>query len=489
MTGLKSISSISGCDARNADSRSRRIRRASRSPAGFPRSPVSALYPRISRIISTASFSESGATRNETSFITSTKIPPRPNITAWPNCGSFVTPTITSCPAGAIAQTSAPPARAPILSSACRIARNAVRTPASSATSRKTPPASLLCVTSGEFIFTATGKPIPLAAAAASSSVPAHRKRVNGNPARARNSIESEGDIPFADGVTPCPTPSTESGKRSRSNRTGEGLHGPLRRGEDGDLLLVEQQPFRALHVGAAEVGHQLAPSGADHFGGAGDRVPEDRHHRVEFPLGRVEHAPVAGGVGVPGEIERVADDAVGGEDLPELPGECGGKRGDAQPFLLGHVGGDDRGPAGARDDQHPWTLGGRDVGEGFREVVQLLARGGAMHAVLAEHGVVDLVASRERPGVRLRRLAPPFGPPGLEDHDGLGAGADGGEEFRRVLHALYVEGDHLRVRILREEIDQVRLVDVRAAPPTPSRSAPRRRSRFARRSRSPPAG
>ena len=46
-----------------------------------------------------------GARWNVTSFITSTKIPPRPNMSMGPNCGSRVIPMITSRPRGAIFST------------------------------------------------------------------------------------------------------------------------------------------------------------------------------------------------------------------------------------------------------------------------------------------------------------------------------------------------------------------------------------------------
>ncbi len=41
-----------------------------------------------------------GARWNVTSFMTSTKMPPRPNISIGPNCGSRVMPRITSRPRG-----------------------------------------------------------------------------------------------------------------------------------------------------------------------------------------------------------------------------------------------------------------------------------------------------------------------------------------------------------------------------------------------------
>ena len=99
--------------------------------------------------------------------------------------------------------------------------RNAFRTPASSFTFRMTPPTSLLCVTSREFIFTATGYPISRAAATASSSVPACREGTTRIPSRARNAIESAGerDFPADAGEAVRRRRLCRPGKRSRAKR------------------------------------------------------------------------------------------------------------------------------------------------------------------------------------------------------------------------------------------------------------------------------
>ena len=155
--GFRSISSISGCRVTRPETWTRSRRSAATSAGLPPRTPSSSFAPRVSPIISAASFSEKGTIRNETSRKTSTRVPPMPNITAWPNWRSRVTPTMISSPGAAMALTRTPPDRAPSRRTTPSRSRKAFRTPASSFTFRMTPPTSLLCVTSREFIFTATG--------------------------------------------------------------------------------------------------------------------------------------------------------------------------------------------------------------------------------------------------------------------------------------------------------------------------------------------
>ncbi len=242
----------------------------------------------------------------------------------------------------------------------------------------------------------------------------------------------------------------------------GQGLDRPLRRREDGDLLLVHLPPLLPFHIGPAQVGDEIAFSGTDDIGGACDRIAEDRHDHVVVPFRGGQDLPVAIRVGVPREIEGVSHDAVGGENFLEPAGEVRREGGDAESLLLGHVRRDDGRPPRTGDDQGPRPRRRRQVRERLGEVVQLLEGGRAVHTVLAEHGVVDLVLSREGPGVGFGRLSPPLRPPRLEDHDGLSALAQGRKKFPRVLHSLDVEGDDQRVRVVREKVDQVRLVDVR---------------------------
>ena len=81
---------------------------ASMSAGGAPLAPSSTARPLISSIIRCASSGPNGATRNVTSFSTSTKTPPNPNITVGPKTGSFVTPKTVSIPPGIISATMMP---------------------------------------------------------------------------------------------------------------------------------------------------------------------------------------------------------------------------------------------------------------------------------------------------------------------------------------------------------------------------------------------
>src|SRR6266542_4653519 len=78
-----------------------------------------------------------------------------------------------SWPGGAIVLTRTPPSRAPSRRTTPARSWNALRTAASSGMFSRTPPTSLLCVTSRDFIFTATGYSIPEAAARILSQIQA----------------------------------------------------------------------------------------------------------------------------------------------------------------------------------------------------------------------------------------------------------------------------------------------------------------------------
>ncbi len=118
------------------------------------------------------------------SCIISTNTPPSPTITIAPKRASRVVPTISSTPARAIGCTATPSKRASGIFAARfrRICSNASRTSASFARSSSTPPTSLLWLTSGDITFSATGKPIFLAALAAASALAATSGTVTGKP-------------------------------------------------------------------------------------------------------------------------------------------------------------------------------------------------------------------------------------------------------------------------------------------------------------------
>src|SRR3989304_4380427 len=122
--------------------------------------------------------------------------------------------------------------------------------------SRIPPPPSDLCVTSGEFIFTATGKPIRCAASTASSSLPAGSAGVTGNPFPARNAIDSDGGASAPPPPPPPPLLPRRTGDRPLRHEcfpveprvAGQGSDRPLRRREDGDLLFVHLPPLLPFH-------------------------------------------------------------------------------------------------------------------------------------------------------------------------------------------------------------------------------------------------
>ena len=112
-TGLRSIDASRGpAAAANADSRASMCASALMSAFGRPRAPSSSGAPLIERIICSATSSPNGQRRNTTSFITSTKMPPRPNIAIGPNTGSRWMPRMHSTPPCNCFATSTPSMRA-----------------------------------------------------------------------------------------------------------------------------------------------------------------------------------------------------------------------------------------------------------------------------------------------------------------------------------------------------------------------------------------
>ncbi len=97
-----------------------------------------------------------GRVRKETSFKTSTKTPPRPNIKTGPKVASLATPMIASTPGGAILCTDTPSISCS--ENALAISRQAALTSSVSFKFSLTPPASDLCTTSAESTFMAAGE-------------------------------------------------------------------------------------------------------------------------------------------------------------------------------------------------------------------------------------------------------------------------------------------------------------------------------------------
>jgi len=94
-----------------------------------------------------------GGTRNVTSFRTSTKTPPRPNITTGPNNWSWLTPTTVSTPPDTCSETITPSASG----AAFMNLLNTFLASSGELTPMRTRPRSALCRISGEQIFITTG--------------------------------------------------------------------------------------------------------------------------------------------------------------------------------------------------------------------------------------------------------------------------------------------------------------------------------------------
>ena len=105
----------------------------------------------------------SGGSSTDRSPMISTITPPAPKVTTGPNTGSVVTPTISSRPLGRliIGSTTTPSTRAwgRAFRTELTISWKAVCTACALPRFRRTPPASDLCVMSGELIFSAAGMP------------------------------------------------------------------------------------------------------------------------------------------------------------------------------------------------------------------------------------------------------------------------------------------------------------------------------------------
>ena len=101
-TGLRSTSVISGKSATSSETAwmmSAMPLDVDARPAADPAQDLGRPMPST---MSSASSPETGARRNVTSRSTSTRMPPRPNVTTGPNDGSLIAPTSTSVPSGSI---------------------------------------------------------------------------------------------------------------------------------------------------------------------------------------------------------------------------------------------------------------------------------------------------------------------------------------------------------------------------------------------------
>lgn len=143
--------------------------------------------------MSCASLTPSGASRTATSSMASAKTPPTPTITAGPNCGSRITPAMSSRfpdTMGAIRIDTSPSSGRAAASSSLA----AVYTAAVSARPRRTRPRSVLWAMVSPHSFAATGKPRRCAATTAASGSSTVSSVANGTPKGANKAFESISD-------------------------------------------------------------------------------------------------------------------------------------------------------------------------------------------------------------------------------------------------------------------------------------------------------
>ncbi len=158
-TGFRSISTISGKSDTSCDTPRIMPASAVRLTGSDPRTPFRTSAAAMPSSIDSASSFDAGASRNVTSFITSTSTPPSPKATSLPNDGSVTAPMITSCPPPTICCTCTPricALRSYFLALAMIFAKPAL-TSAAFFTPTSTPPASVLCRICGETILSTTG--------------------------------------------------------------------------------------------------------------------------------------------------------------------------------------------------------------------------------------------------------------------------------------------------------------------------------------------
>ena len=152
-------------------------------------------------IIDIASLRLIGTGRNTTSATASANTPPTPSITFGPNCGSRTMPAISSRLPLTIGATSTVTAPSAEVAFASRSAA-ADSTDAASVSRRRTSPRSVLWAIASPHSLATTGKPIAVAAAAASAAVVTSRSSAIGTPYSRSNALDADSDSVLLETVT-----------------------------------------------------------------------------------------------------------------------------------------------------------------------------------------------------------------------------------------------------------------------------------------------
>ena len=136
-----------------------------------------------------------------------------------------------------------------------------------------------------------------------------------------------------------------------------------------------------------------------------------------------LQHPPVVVSGSLHGQVERVGQGAVAGQELGEAALQGRARLGDIQPQGLGPVAGQDGGHAGAGDDGDPVPGKRWEGGKAVTDIQHLLDPGDPECPGLAHHGLEDPVRVRQGAGVRPRRRQSGGAASGLREADAPGPG------------------------------------------------------------------
>jgi len=399
-------------------------------------------------------------------------------------------PTRSSTPAGTIGCTTAPVMPTP---SERDIASNAAATLSSSRRPSATPPTSLLCTSSGADAFNATGNPISRAAARAPSASGTSRWSTTGMPNELTRATAAFGSSHAPSGAASRAVATIE---RARS------MSMPLSRGTTpGGRRRQSARSATRPSACAADsgnaydgmVGRVSSPRSA-----SGTPDCPRKHDRIGLPFAAWAARPIAratssarvtsGGtkIAITASIEASASvirnassywPAVAPATRSTGFAYRRARRGDLAQRVLGgvvehgyleactraRVGGEDAGSAGVADDRDPAAAGDRLMGEDHRGREQLVERVDADHARLAEQRVDGDIGCGQRRGVRRRGTTAGRGASDLHRDDRFGPRdvAREPDELPRVPERLEVEEDHVGLRVVGPELQQVVAADV----------------------------
>ena len=167
------------------------------------------------------------------------------------------------------------------------------------------------------------------------------------------------------------------------------------------------------------------------------------------------------------GQVQQIGQRSGFGHPRPQRADRFGRQPAELQADLADPVGRQHAGSAAVGDDRQPpadRTVAGREA-LGRRK--QLDERAHAHRAGAAQRGIEHFIAADDGPAVGLRGFVARRPAAGLENDHGLGDGgrAQRAHERTRAGNALEVDDDALRAHIVREKVEHLRDVDVRAPP------------------------